>query len=321
MLFITGGPWDLAPGDSAEIWTLLIGGDADRNITMKGGENVVAMLPDASVENLRENWTAAMELYRAAKANGFTDWNAGISAYPPPTPGNVPEMALGDELVVETFAEVVDGRSSQGDIIKCVPVPDSYVDPKTGVNDFKEYVIRKSVIGIEGPWEEIVRISKNAAAIDDGLTVFKVEAAPNIPTRWSLATVDNDGNESAMIHSHLGISAAPPPRNADMSKIVVLPNPYRQESGLLDQTEDKNLTFVNIPARCTIRIYTVAGDLVKTIRHEGFGATTWGSNTGNNYMLTHFGSNVAPGVYIFHVENEVEGFKGKSYVGKFAIIK
>jgi hypothetical protein len=47
---------------------------------------------------------------------------------------------------------------------------------------------------------------------------------------------------------------------------------------------------------CTIRIYTVAGDLVKTVRHNGFGATSWGSSSGNNYMLTDFGSNVSPGV-------------------------
>jgi hypothetical protein len=321
MFFITGGPWDLAPGDSAEVWTLLIGGDADRSITMKGGLSAVEMLPDASIENFRENWAAAMELYRAAKANGFTDWNAGLDAFPPPSPGNAPEMSLGDELTVDTFSEVVDGSPSQGYVVRWVPVPADYTDPRTGVNDFKEYVVRKSVIGIEGPWDEVARVSRGSETIEDGRVAFKVEAAPNIPTRWSVASVDNDGNESASVYSFFSVSAAPPAINEDMSQIYVIPNPYRQTSGLLDPGQYKNLTFVNIPAKCTIRIYTVAGDLVKTIRHEGFGATSWGSSSGNNYLLTEFGSNVAPGIYIYHVENEVEGFSGRTHVGKLAILK
>ena len=100
-----------------------------------------------------------------------------------------------------------------------------------------------------------------------------------------------------------------------------MPNPFRQFSGLLDPLEQKRLTFVNIPAQATIRIYTMAGDLVRVINHDGFGATSWGSQRGNNYQLTDFGHNVMPGIYIYHIANLVPGHEGETIIGKFAIIR
>lgn len=322
-LFVTGGPWDLAPGESAEVWTFLIGGDMDRTISMKGGLNAVAQLPDASIADLRKNFQSAWELYSAAKANGFTNWNEAITEYPPPTPGTTPEAGVGTELIVETFSEVVGGKPSQGYIVKWIPVPDDYVDPIKGVNDFKEYIVYQSVIGLLGPWEEIVRYSKEQAAgmMQDGRVVARIEAESGIPSRWCVTTIDTDGNESAMkAFSYFAQTAARAPVD-DVSQVTVIPNPFRQISGFLDPGEEKRLTFINIPAKCTIRIYTVAGDLVKEIEHEGFGEVAWGSSINNNYMLTDFGHNVMPGIYIYHIESHVEGYEGESHIGKFAIIK
>ena len=72
-----------------------------------------------------------------------------------------------------------------------------------------------------------------------------------------------------------------------------------------------NLQFVNIPNPCTIRIYTVRGDLVKTI------------NVGNDVgaivpwdQVTEYGQFVKSGIYIYHLESSA-GTK----TGKFAIIR
>jgi len=321
-LFITGGPWDMAVGEEVEVWTFLIGGDADRNITMKGGLRAVELLENgAAVDNLYENWNAAWELYSAAKANGFTNWNAGITAYPPPTCGNTPAMGLDNELVVETFSEVVGGKPSQGYIIKWIPVPADYVDPLKGTNDFKEYRIYQSVIGIEGPWELKATVGKDEVVMDGDRAMLKIASASGIPSRWAVTSVDTDGNESGMTaFNYFAVAASPPPVD-DMSQIRVIPNPFRQISGLLDPGESKRLTFVNVPAQCTIRIYTMAGDLLKEIEHEGFGEVSWGSNQGNNYMLTDFGHNVMPGIYIYHIESHVSGHEGETHVGKFAVLK
>lgn len=321
--FITAGPWDLKPGDQVEIWTLLIGGDMDRNITMKGGVTAAEKLPDASIENLRANWNNAMTLYRAAKANNFTNWNAGIEKFAPPPPGMWPNINSPDEIKVETFSEVVDGKPKQGYILKWLPVhdPSYYQDPLKKKNDVKEYVIYQSVIGYEGPWDERARVPVSNAQVADGRVVLKIEAPAGIPSRWMIKSVDEDGLFSGeQAKSYFALAADPPPID-DLTQIRVIPNPFRQISGLLDPGEGKRLTFVNIPSHCTIRIYTVAGDLVREIEHKGFGATSWGSNSGNNYMLTDFGHNVMPGIYIYHVESHVKGYEGETTIGKFAIIK
>jgi len=70
--------------------------------------------------------------------------------------------------------------------------------------------------------------------------------------------------------------------------------------------------FANVPPECTIRIYSVSGELVDTIEHLGAldeGKAFWDLRTKDNM-------NVAYGLYIFHVEAP-EG----EYVGKFAVIK
>jgi hypothetical protein len=58
-----------------------------------------------------------------------------------------------------------------------------------------------------------------------------------------------------------------------------------------------------------VRVYTLSGDLVQTLEHEGSGTLVWNMLSGN-------GQAIAPGLYYFHVDSEV-GTK----VGKFAVIK
>ena len=84
----------------------------------------------------------------------------------------------------------------------------------------------------------------------------------------------------------------------------------------------KRLTFVNVPSQCTVRIYNLAGDLIRTIQHnDGFGEEAWGSTTDNDYMLTRFFHNVMPGLYIYQITSEVPGHEGESATGKFVVIK
>jgi hypothetical protein len=73
---------------------------------------------------------------------------------------------------------------------------------------------------------------------------------------------------------------------------------------------------------CTIRIYTLAGELVQTIEHtDGDGDEPWGSRTLADYQVNRYLQRVAPGIYIFHVESHVPGHEGESKLGKFVIIK
>lgn len=98
----------------------------------------------------------------------------------------------------------------------------------------------------------------------------------------------------------------------------VVPNPYvgaasfEPERFAVSGRGERRIEFRGLPAHCTIRIYTVRGDLVQTLRHDGSydGYVAWNLRTRDNLDL-------APGLYVFHVD---AGPLGKS-IGKFAVVK
>ena len=68
-----------------------------------------------------------------------------------------------------------------------------------------------------------------------------------------------------------------------------------------------------MPNKCTIRIFTISGELVDVIEHDSplnDGSAEW-------KMLTRDKLNVAYGVYVFQVDSPGIGVK----TGKFAVIK
>ncbi len=137
-------------------------------------------------------------------------------------------------------------------------------------------------------------------------------------------------------------------------KVMVVPNPYRayldytqmyvetspgnglswenQDDGtpeFFPQT-DRRLDFINLPAKCLIRIYTVAGDLVQIIPHTtetpfntiGDANNGWVSDYSESWDLNSRNSQqVVSGLYLFSVENLTTGHEGEIEVGKFVIIR
>ncbi len=128
-----------------------------------------------------------------------------------------------------------------------------------------------------------------------------------------------------------------PLAKSKMNNIYVVPNPYvgsskfdgRREN---DKKGDKSrrLWFVNLPERCKIRIYTLAGDLVDEIDHNGAysedlinvsKATTQGVTASGMHawdLLSKNNQIIASGVYLFSVQNRAND---EIKVGKFVIIK
>ena len=116
-----------------------------------------------------------------------------------------------------------------------------------------------------------------------------------------------------------GAQTDPEQVTAELGDIYVVPNPYVATNEIeprnpVNRAErgDRRLYFANVPRECTIRIYTLAGELVDTIEHSSGlddGKVFWDLRSKDNI-------NVAYGLYIYHVEAP-EG----SFIGKFAIIK
>jgi hypothetical protein len=96
-----------------------------------------------------------------------------------------------------------------------------------------------------------------------------------------------------------------------MDRIKVVPNPYLNTSSYELNQFDRVIRFINLPAtKCTIRIFNLAGELIRTLVKED-PVPSWIRWD----LLTENGVPVASGIYIYHVEAEGIGTK----VGKMAV--
>ena len=102
------------------------------------------------------------------------------------------------------------------------------------------------------------------------------------------------------------------PKKNDLKKIKVVPNPYFVHAQW--ETDDfvRKIQFTNLPAKCKIHIFTVSGEEVITLQHNNAfdGSEDWD-------MLTKNRQEIAPGLYVYVVEDE----KGNTHAGKFVVIK
>jgi hypothetical protein len=118
-------------------------------------------------------------------------------------------------------------------------------------------------------------------------------------------------------------SSAQPAYNYDPSEVYVVPNPATTESmapwTLSPNDEDPTgikVEFRNLPmSKGMIRIYTIAGDLVRELPFDG----TTGNGTVPWDLVSRNLQDVTSGIYLFSVESEDSHFKRK--IGKFVVIR
>jgi len=320
------GPYDMSPGDSLKFVLAIVGGMMDYSYVANQVSTVAealvneAHLPEGG-NSLWANVDAAVELY----ARGYD------MPHPPPTPAY-----MGNEGPNSILVKGVAG----GIKIQWDPIPDSYVDPDYLVDDVAGYRLYKSTFKSVGPWTllEDIAVADVAAHLENslityvdtdaqlGVGYYYVVTAYDTPksTPWpGDATVTTlPSLESGMVNGNSEPAYPMAPTSDELDDIRVYPNPFKQHSGLLGSGEGSRLEIVNIPAACTIRIYTLAGDLVRKIEHDdGSGDEAWGSRALGDYQVSKYLQFVAPGIYLVHVESNVEGHEGESKVGKFVIIK
>jgi hypothetical protein len=102
-----------------------------------------------------------------------------------------------------------------------------------------------------------------------------------------------------------------------LEDIVVVPNPFNLSAGDKNFPNEPNkIVFFNVPSKCTIRIFTETGDLVRTIEHEGSGDAPWGTIP-QEHSATEIGQIVVSGIYIAHIQTP----DGKSTVRKFVVVR
>ena len=98
---------------------------------------------------------------------------------------------------------------------------------------------------------------------------------------------------------------------ADMDNINVVPNPYIVYSSY--NRSPNSLRFTHLPKECSIKIYTVSGELVNVINHSDLfdGDHVWD-------LKNAHGKIIAPGLYIYIVTEEETGL---DFIGKFAVVR
>ncbi|MBU8870495.1 MAG: hypothetical protein KOO60_06490 [Gemmatimonadales bacterium] len=108
------------------------------------------------------------------------------------------------------------------------------------------------------------------------------------------------------------------------ANIYVFPNPatraaleeFQQMDPNGDDPTGVRVSFSNLPmAHNTIKIFTVSGDLVQTIVHDGtagVGHTSWN-------LMSRSGQEIVSGIYLYSVQTADSGFE--DFIGKFVVIR
>ncbi len=107
------------------------------------------------------------------------------------------------------------------------------------------------------------------------------------------------------------------------NRVLVVPNPYRTDQNYTTEfggyegrsrswTENNRLIkFIHLPVHCTIRIFSLAGEVIATLYHDDpvRGEMDWN-------LISESNRAIASGVYIFTVESDLG-----TQTGKFVVIR
>ncbi len=218
--------------------------------------------------------------------------------------------------------------------------PELYSDPNRGdtiTHPFEGYRLYKSTKGPDGPWTLLAEYDLiNQEGHNTGLQYTYKDGGllNNVEYYYGLTAFSKPDNVINFPSQETSISAnaltvipgtAPP---ETVGEVAVVPNPYRGDIAYNSYNppwerpqgnrpwwmeQDRRIQFINLPANCQIKVYTLAGDLVTTIDHTDAarGYEDWN-------LTSSIGQAIASGIYLFTVEDM---HNAKVQVGKFVIIK
>lgn len=338
------GPYTLAPGQKIRLIVAEVAGVMDYNDVVAGDPD--GHFPDATIQAVKDN---------AAWARNAVKWGVGAEVdgiqlaadapEPPPAPQtdavNASEGTEKARIAVtwDKVAEEASYTDGSGSV---------FYD---GLSDLDGYRIYRSSdfqyssetqppVFRGAAWTLLVDIPISEAGqyFDDEIGKYKyldedvsfgqrlgyyVAAYNNDPGSWTSAngTVVNNLpplESGSHRRSRATAASAGPVLSFD---IYAVPNPYvfgdpERHFGLSDPYR---IEFRNLPVRATIRIYTISGELVRTIHHgpdergSVSGTATWDQKTESGLL-------VAPGMFIYQVQSGTEGLD-KSLTGKLMILR
>ncbi len=218
--------------------------------------------------------------------------------------------------------------------------PETYKDPNRldkHPQPFEGYRIYKSTVGRDGPWilldEYDIPENKYGGNLGLEYEYRDEDLLNNVEYYYTVTAFSKPDSvlnwpsqESSKSLSFQTVIPGPVPPES-IGEVAVVPNPYRGDvayrnynppwekspAGRDWMEQDRRLQFINLPAQCTIKIYSAAGDYIATIEHNdpNRGFEDWN-------MTSFVNQAIASGLYIFSVTDRKTG---EVQIGKFVVIK
>ncbi len=134
---------------------------------------------------------------------------------------------------------------------------------------------------------------------EETLKVYWLDESHNLWVKLSGSKVYTDSNRVSADTFHFSIFSLHGEGTTDLSDAYAFPVPFIPSRG------DDDITFTNISPLCTIKIYTLNGELVSTIEH------TSGKRSHRWDVTNDRGDRLASGVYLYLIKNDKNKKKGK----------
>jgi hypothetical protein len=236
------GPYDILPGDSIKFAIAEI---------VDGPDYADAINPEGVAANVINS--TARNRFNASADRAQLTYNNGMDHADPPA---APEFDVDFNRGGSDVAIVLNWNNSVENI----------ADPDDGEFDLEGYIIYRSGYLPIGPWTAIDTVLKGDSEYLIGTEYTYEDRSVDIGQGYyySITSYDNDGLETSIFANRLQqpfVATLPPVETLD--EVLVVPNPFVIGEGFSQPGVQDKIQFVNIPNPCTIRIYTVRGDLVK----------------------------------------------------------
>ncbi len=348
-LLMAFGPYDIPFGEDVRIVLFEAIGSIDRRKAIEYGKQWLE-------GNLEWNGKSGDEAKNAILATGRDSlhqivrraewtWEHGLEAVPDgPESPNLRMMAGPGKVELEWYYGTYDPVNKTHDVVP--PKPD--VD--TGVYDFAGYRLYRAEDAYTNIYQLIWQCGGNT-----GIPVTNKYTDRNVKRGKSYfyyVTAYDDGTQNTsdlfpgkiVESSHFSNRnyqfAAVPFEGArsKLDSVYVVPNPFHAqgleyggtflEDYLIDpyqsaRPEDR-IYFVGLPAKAVIRIFTVHGDLVKTLHHPNPENSLSVPESADEmwFQITDSWQTIKSGVYFYHVEGwDLDGNPLGSTTGKFVVIR
>jgi hypothetical protein len=252
---------------------------------------------------------------------GYWAWDRITRSLSIPTPPPPPDIA-------------VTSGPDRIDVAWSYPDASYFTDPVSGVDDWHAWRIyrKRGAYYINDPldqgtgeqWELIHETTNRSETnltdrnLQRGVDYYYAVTAVDDGTQNMAGPHPGMPLESNMLQTRSRLPATAVKPGLDVGgRARVVPNPSTRAANAMGfaGTPDKIL-FVNLPVKCTLRVFTETGDLVRTIEHYGTADEEWGQRTDSNQY-------VASGIYVLVITNseDINGAPLDNQFVKFVIVR